>query len=147
MTPKETCELFKIIPKEEINRVFSESDTIGAECDFTFLGFEEVYKSVLNFVPKSRIIVDLGCAYAPQAYYFTDYRKYIGVDNGGIDVHFQTENMEYYHESIQTFISKLAERDINVNDCFAICSYVPDDNASRLVRQTFPNLLVYYPKQ
>ena len=74
----ECCELFRIIPKEEIKKVFS--GTAAAELDHTFLAFEEVYKSVLNFVPKGKTIIDLGCAYAPQAYYFTEYAKYIGVD-------------------------------------------------------------------
>lgn len=141
------CELFKIIPKKEINRVFKESYSIAAECDHSFLGFEDVYKAVSNFVPEDMIIVDLGCAYAAQAFYFLEYEKYIGVENGLFDdIHFETPNMVFYKESIQEFISKLKERNINASKCFAICSYVPDKEAEKLVRNTFPKCLVYYPQ-
>lgn len=38
------CETFDLIPISEINRVFSESDSAGAEMDCEFLCFEDVYK-------------------------------------------------------------------------------------------------------
>lgn len=47
--------------------------------------------------------------------------------------------------SIQTFI-----RDVfptlgyNLDKVFAICSYVPDGNARKMVRKFFPYCLVYY---
>lgn len=142
----EECELFTIIPREEIDRVFTKSNTASAEMDFTFLGFEEVYKSILNFVPKNKIIVDLGCGYAAQSYYFTKYKKYIGVDNGIEDnVHFVTENMEYYNMSIQNFCKMITEQNWNLEEIFAICSYVPDKDARKTVKETFPYCLVYYP--
>lgn len=68
----EHCELFNLIPKEKVDRVFQTSQTVGAECDISFLGFEEVYKAVTMFVPKSKIIIDCGCAYAFQSWYFKD---------------------------------------------------------------------------
>lgn len=33
----------------------------------------------------------------------------------------------------------------DLDETFAICSYVPDDEAQELVRKTFKNLFVYYP--
>ena len=140
----ETCELFEIIPKQEIKRVFSEG-TAGAELDYSFLAFEDVYKSVLNFVPKGKTIIDLGCAYAPQAYYFTGYAGYIGVDIAIPEVHFETQNMTLHEMSIQQFCKKVIDEEWDLKKCFAICSYVPDDDARRCVRETFPNCLVYYP--
>lgn len=139
----ETCELFEIIPKQEIERVFR--GTAGAELDYTFLAFEDVYKSALNFVPKGKIIIDLGCAYAPQAYYFTEYSGYIGVDINIPDIHFETDNMKLYEMSIQQFCKKVVDEKWYLGKYFAICSYVPDDEARRCVRETFPNCLVYYP--
>lgn len=75
------CELFKLIPRDKLDRVFELSQTVVAECDYTFLGFENVYKSATLFVPREKVIIDFGCAYAFQSWYFRDYRKYIGVDN------------------------------------------------------------------
>ena len=140
----EPCDLFKIIPAQEIERVFSDG-TASAEMDYTFLAFEEIYKSILNFVPKGKTIIDLGCAYAPQAYYFTEYRGYIGVDIQIPDVHFITPNMKLYNMSIQEFCKKVTKEKWSLEKFFAICSYVPDADARKCVRDTFPNCLVYYP--
>lgn len=145
----EICELFKLIPREKINKVFKSSETVSAECDCTFLGFEQVYKAVTLFVPKDRVIIDLGCAYAFQSWYFKDYRKYIGVSIGvnENDV-LETENSEFFFMSIQHFIREIfpilgyREREV-----FAICSYVPDADAREMVRHVFPYCLVYYPER
>lgn len=139
-----TCNLFKIIPKEEIKRVFLESKTISSELDYTFMGFEDVYESVLKFVSKDKIIIDLGCAYAPQSYYFKDYIKYIGVD-AYVDCHFKTDNMEFYNMTIQDFCKKVIEEKWNLENTFAICSYVNDEEARQKVKEIFPYCLVYYP--
>ena len=144
MKKLEVCDLFKIIPKNELERVFSDG-TASAEMDMTFLGFEEVYKSVLNFVPKNLAIIDLGCAYASQAYYFLDYKEYIGCDINIPKVHFKTPNMQLYEMTIQGFCRMVIKENWDLRKCFAICSYVPDEEAREIVRNTFPNCLVYYP--
>ena len=145
----EPCELFNLIPKEEIDKIFMTSETVGAECDYTFLGFEEVYKAVTLFVPKNKVIIDLGCAYAFQSWYFQNYRKYIGVDNGlNINDVFMTKNSEFYFTSIQKFIEEIfGTLNYNKEEVFAICSYVPDKEARDMVREFFPYCLVYFPEQ
>lgn len=143
----EPCELFKIIPKEKIDHIFQSSQTVGAECDISFLGFEKVHKAVTLFVPKRKVIIDCGCAYAFQSWYFRDYRKYIGIDNGVCknDV-LETENSEFYFMSIQNFIENVfSTLGYGLYDVFAVCSYVPDSNAREMVRNFFPHCLVYYP--
>lgn len=139
------CDLFNIIPKEDIEEVFQKSKTASAEMDYTFMGFEDVYKSVKDFVPKTRVIIDLGCAYAPQSYYFKDHRSYIGVDIHIPDFHFKTSNSSFYEMSIQDFCKKVIEKKWNLDNMFAICSYIPDEAARKIVRETFPNCLVYFP--
>ena len=142
----EECELFKLIPKEKLDELFKNSHA-SAELDSSFLAFEDVYKSVLSFVPKSKIIIDFGCAYATQSWYFRDYKKYIGIDNTSNEksvIH--TENSEYYFTSIQNFITNIfSTLNISKKDIFAICSYVSDEKAREMVRKNFPNCLVYYP--
>lgn len=145
----EPCELFKLIPKEKIEKVFETSKTVDAECDFAFLGFEDVYKAVTLFVPKNRVIIDLGCAYAFQSWYFRDYRKYIGIDNGvnKNDV-LETENSEFYFVSIQEFIKEVfPQLGYRKEEVFAICSYVPDEEARKMIGESFPHCLVYYPER
>ena len=149
-TQFEPCELYKLIPKEKIDKVFETSETASAELNYTFLGFEDIYKSVTLFVPKGGIIIDFGCGYAFQSWYFKDYRKYIGVDVSpvGKDVLdiLETGNSEFYHMSIQDFImNEFPNMGYEPKKVFAICSYVPDTEAQRIVRETFPHCLVYYP--
>lgn len=141
------CELFQIIPKDKIDHVFETSRTVSAELDYTFLGFEDIYKAVTLFVPKSRVIIDLGCGYAFQSWYFRDYKKYIGVDifTKKEDV-LETDNSEFYFMSIQKFINEIFPIfGYRKEDVFAVCSYVLDEEANKMIREFFPHCLVYYP--
>lgn len=113
-------------------------------CINGFIGFLSVYDAVRQFVPKSRVIVDLGCYYAAQAWLFDEYEKYVGVDVLGVSgSRFEPPNAEHYEMSIQKFIEEHGDE---YAGAFAICSYVPDDEAMRLVRETFNDCLVYYPR-
>lgn len=140
------CELFSLVPKEKLDYLFEHSNA-SAELDFTFLGFEDVYRDVLNFVSRDKTIIDLGCGYAAQSYYFQDHREYIGVDAcGDNDSVIHTENSEFYFMSIQDFIKDVFPvSGIDPKDVFAVCSYVPDATARKLVMETFPYCRVYYP--
>lgn len=141
------CELFRIIPRDKVCEVFRKSKTVCAECSHSFLGFEKVYKAVTMFVPKDKIIIDLGCGYAFQSWYFRDYKRYVGVDCGvkPEDV-LRLDNSDYYFMTIQDFCKKsFAKLGCNLDDVFAIASHVPDDDARTLVRTYFPHCLVYYP--
>lgn len=145
----EPCELFKLIPREKVDHVFRTSQTVGAECDISFLGFESVYKAVTMFVPKSKVIIDCGCAYAFQSWYFRDYQKYIGIDGSTCknDV-LETENSEFHFATIQHFIKNIFPTlRYSLDDVFAVCSYVPDSNAREMIRNFFPHCLVYYPSR
>ena len=140
-----TCETYKLIPIKELDRVFKESSTASAEMDSTFLCFEDVYFTAKDLIDESWTVLDLGCAYAPQAFIFKDFERYIGVDIGIKDgVHFQTDNMIFYNMSIQKYIEKHL-KDLDLERTFAICSAVPDAEAQKLVRDTFPHQLVWYP--
>lgn len=139
----EPCNLFKQIPKPLIDKLFENGDI---DVDYTFLGFEEVYQAVLIFVPKDNIIIDLGCAYAFQSWYFKDYKKYIGVDVATNESSvLKLDNSEFYFMSIQEFISEFDKLGYDKEKVFAVCSYVPDEQARQMVRENFPYCLVYYP--
>ena len=142
---EELDDVLNLIPMEEVKRLFKKNYRMDGNICPEFMGFTRVYKSLLDIVPKHFTIIDLGCCYAAQCYYFKDYKQYIGVDVED-EERFATENTTHYEMSIQKFIKEvLPKLHLNLKECFAICSYVPDDNATELARHTFPNILVYYP--
>lgn len=140
-----TSQLMRTIPREQCLRVFdSEMCDISPE----FLGFVHIYDALAKVIPEEWTIVDLGCAYAPQAFLFTRHERYIGVDIlTPIENRFSAGNTEHHFCSIRDWISR--NQEIVRSRCvFAICSYVPNwegDNGA-LVRGAFRNCFVYYPE-
>jgi hypothetical protein len=144
--------LLAIIPDDQKSRVFN-----AKICDINreFLGFLGIYERLSQIIPKHWTIVDLGCAYAPQAFLFRDHAKYVGVD-------LPWKNLEFYPEAkIERFqapntviyemsIAKFIEQHIgnfSLDTTFAICSYVPPwggDNM-KCAREAFKNVFTYYP--
>lgn len=133
-------EVKEVIPDHEYEEVMGQ---LMCEYDYQFLGFLDVYKAASMFIPKHKTIIDFGCYLSAQAYFFSDYKKYIGVDVVDLK-RFTPENAEHYVCSIQNFILDHPEF-ANDDNVFAICSYVPDREAKNLVRNTYKNCLVYYP--
>ena len=130
------------IPSEEYREVLEQP-----ECEYDiaagFFGFLEPYEAVAEFVPKNRIIIDFGCYLAYQSYLFKDHKKYIGVDVVNMK-RFTPKNAEHYVCTIQEFIKN--NSDLVKEEVFAICSYVPDDEAREMVKNTFEDCLIYYPR-
>lgn len=142
----EPCNLAKLIKKEDLELFFKRNPKASAEIDCTFLGFEEIYEAVSKIVPKGSTIIDLGCAYALQNYYFRGFKQYIGVDAENINPIIRGNDKYYFNTTIQKFIAYiLPTLNLKNEKIFAICSYVPDKEARELVKRTFSNCLVYYP--
>lgn len=138
-------EVHNKIPKDEMKRVLNQD---SCDIDPSFLGFLKIYDLIRQFVPTHYSIIDLGCAYAAQAFLLDNYISYVGVDvcdvNERFDTRFALCNNSHYVLSIQDFISKYSNQWQNV-PCFAVCSYVPDSEAREMVFKTFDDVLVYYP--
>lgn len=135
-------DLVKLLPKDQIERVLNQE---MCDIDLEFLGFTDIYYHLSQIIPKHFTVVDLGCAYNAQCFYFTDHKKYIAVDVTMNEV-FKSDNCILVNRSIQAFI-KFNNGRLNLDETFAICSYVPpwyNDN-TKLVRETFKNCFVYYP--
>lgn len=141
---KYTQELFFEIPVSELNDVLKQD---RCELEPCFLGFVNVYKPLSMLIPPHKIVIDFGCCLAAQAYFFAEHQAYIGVDTTPLK-RFTPSNATHYKMSIQRFIAKelpaLLEK-YDINDFCAICSYVSDFEATKLVRETFPNVFCYYP--
>lgn len=138
-----------LIPKEQCERVFNQT---MVDIEPRFVGFTQIYKALSEIIPRHFTIVDLGCAYNPQCFYFQDHKKYMAVDlpaaewRGGKIERFQSDNCEIFEMDIRDFIEKHID-EVNLKETFAICNYVPNwgqDN-KQLVRESFENCYVYYP--
>lgn len=137
-------ELRSLIPDDEYHEVMSQD---MCELDSEFLGFVDMYKNLSRIIPKGSIVIDFGCYLAAQSYFFARHKMYIGVDVVSMR-RFTPPNSVHYTMSIQNFIQievpKLFEEYDELKLC-AICSYVPDFQATEMVRKTFPNVFCYYP--
>ena len=132
------------LPADQLDRVMAAG---MCDIDESFLGFVGIYERLAEIVPWHWTVIDLGCAYAPQALFFERHKKYIGVDvMTPLASRFAGSNTEHIEASIGDFIEKrLAEFDQKTT--FAICSYVPPwhgDNLG-LARKSFQNVFTYYP--
>lgn len=145
--------LYDMIPNEEHDRVFG--GTASAECSPEFLVCDPMYFPLSSIIDKGCVVIDFGCGYNAQSYLFGDFKKYIGVDSykpfkdeeDFIDVRrYQAPNTEFFNVSGQHFITHiLPTLPIEVDEVFAICTFVPSEQLQELVRRTFNNCYVYYP--
>jgi hypothetical protein len=106
------------------------------------MGFVLTYKHLADLIPKDWTVVDLGCAYNPQNWYFRRHHKYIAVDNQTTE-RFVFPNTELYHGNIETWISE-HQVEIDPKTTFAILNYVPSVDAE-IVKSAFENLYIFYP--
>lgn len=136
------AELFKLFPAEQIEAVFSQPEV---DIDSSFLGFVDVYRNLSRIIPEHFTVIDLGCAYNPQCFFFAGHKEYVAVDVEQ-KVRFMSPNCTFYQKTISAFISEDLKR-FDLSETFAICSYVPPwyGHDSKVVRETFRNLFVYYP--
>lgn len=132
-----------LIPQEQYDRVFEHG---LCDIDYEFLGFTEIYEHLADIIPAHWTVVDLGCAYSPQAWIFRDHEAYIGVDLGADKERFSAPNTKHYEMSIGDFVERHL-LDFKQDTTFAICSYVPPwggDNM-KIARESFKNVFTYYP--
>jgi len=112
-----------------------------------FLGFTDIYEHLAEIIPKEYTVVDLGCAYNFQSYYFRFHKKYIAVNLPG-NYHnkinyFKMPNTKLILKPIKDFLENYEHDDLE----FAICSYVPNWGSKNmeLVKRDFQNVFTYYP--
>ena len=110
----------------------------NCDIDETFLGFVDTYYYLSKIIPKDWTIVDFGCAFAAQAYYFIRHKAFIGVDFG-IKKRFHFKNTDLYEGTIADYLMQkpIKER------VFAIVNNVPSFE-TELVRNYYPNCFIYY---
>ena len=145
------CRILKdgIIPDSDLNAIL-ENTTAGAECDYTFLCFEDGYYKVRDSIDVSYTIIDFGIAYAFQAYLFKDFKGYIGVDVSDVGKFACSllPNAKFYQMDANKWIETcLKEQMLDLQKTVAICSYNPSyKNADMcsLIKETFPKYYLKY---
>lgn len=137
ITPEER--LMFALPNDQWQKVMNQP---MCDIDATFFGFIHTYDALSKIIPKEFTVIDLGCCFNAQSFYFTEHREYIAVDISDC-IKFKPDNCTIYNKSISEFI----ERDISKFDLkttFAICNYVSDSMAE-LVRKSFMHVYTFYP--
>lgn len=110
-------------------------------CDF--LGFVSTYFYLAKIIPLDYTVIDFGCAYAPQSYYFRYHKQYIGIDYSLPKTHFYEKNSVFYGLDCLTFIDK---NFYNNGKQFAICNYaICNKNLLNLIKVSYQNCYVFYP--
>lgn len=141
----DTCEIFKDLLEAVPHQVelFFKTD---CDVDSSFMGFTEIYKNLAKMIPEHFTIVDLGCAYAPQSYYFRNHKKYLGIDLEH-KYRFHFPNSEFWIGKIADFVHSEVYNGLDQESSLAICSYVPPwygDN-QEIARTSFQNVFSFYP--
>ena len=141
---KELYNYIKKNHKDQIINVFNQDNII--EISPEFLGFLNIYYYLAKIIPINFTVIDFGCGYNAQSFYFINHKKYIGVDFWPNTVRFQAPNTEFHEMLIDEYIHANKTKFIP-EQTFAICSYVPNwrTNNKKLVKETFANIFTFYP--
>lgn len=113
--------------------------------DLTFLGFLDTYRALATIIPRGRTVIDLGCCYAFQSWFFKDHKD-IGVDVISRTHRISLPGHKHYQLTIKDFYE--APASYITGPTFAICNYVPPwyGGSEEHVRKRFTDLFVYYPQ-
>lgn len=137
-------ELLDMIPQNQIDEVFKNSLEISPD----FIGFIGIYKHLSGIIPEHYTVIDFGCGYNAQSFYFKNHKQYIAVDFYPDLICFKSENCIFHNITIYDFIFQiLPTLNLDLDKVFAICTYVPDwyGQNINLVKSTFKNVFTYYP--
>lgn len=146
---EESSAILASIGDKEADRLFAYK---FCEVDRQCLAFLENYKDISETLPVDFTVIDIGCYMAFQADYFKNFVCYIGVEPAiPIEYRLRQANAEYYKQTAQSFVAetlpKLIANGLDMNKTFAICSGVPDDEANKLIAETFRYFRIAYPGQ
>ena len=126
---------------DQITKVFGQDNIVDIEPEF--LGFIDIYYNLSQIIDKNYTVIDFGCGYNAQSFYFMEYKKYIGIDYWPDLVRFKAPGTEFHNMDINYYITNNINK-FDINGTFAICSYVPNLDYD-LIKHTFKNMFIFYP--
>lgn len=140
-----------LIPDKEMERVMM-SDASAEICTDNLMCGGATYYYLSRMIPKDWTVIDVGCAYNPQSYLFTQHARHIAIEPPQCDSDFHFEffkapNTELLFMTGQDFIEEKWHRtmDLNLNKTFAIVNFVSSGACNLMVRETFKNCYCFYP--
>lgn len=137
-----TAKLLALLPQDQCDRVFFQE---YVDIEPSFLGFVDTYYYLSKLIPTHWTIIDFGCAYNPQSFFFPEHKQYIAVDGDTSIQRFCPENCVIFPKLISVFLEEdLPRLNLNKEEVFAICNYVCTD-ISLQIGSIFPNSFTYYP--
>jgi hypothetical protein len=136
-----SLKLFRTLEKKhpEYIEALNSGEYSWADIEPEFMGFVTYYAALASVISTARTIYDFGCAYAPQAWYFRNHAKYVGINPGKHAV-LELPNTEYHWMSGQEFLKTFEPHE----DSFAIINYVPDFALATLVKSSFRDCFSFY---
>jgi len=108
------------------------------DIDLDFMGFVDTYYYLSKIIPKHWTVIDFGCAYNPQAYFFRNHKSFIGVDCS-TEKQFQFKNTILFKGTIADYLKQNPIK----GGVFAICNNVPSEE-TKMIREYYPNCFIYY---
>lgn len=142
--------LRSLIPDEEWKRVMQSDASAEIDANNMTCG-RGTYYMLSKMIPKDWTVIDFGCAYNPQSYFFKEHARHIAIEPPFVDNDFHFEffrapRTEVLYTTGQLFIKEiLPELNLDLDKTFAICNYVPSDDCCKMVRETFKNCFTFYP--
>lgn len=142
--------VWSLISKEDKERVMRSDASAEIDANNHMCG-GATYYNLSKMIHKDWTVIDIGCAYNPQSYLFTQHARHIAIEppQGDSDFHFEffkAPNTELLFMTGQEFIeNELPKLDLNLDKTFAIVNYVPSGACNLLARETFKNIYTYYP--
>jgi len=117
----------------------------SGELEPEFLGFLGPYMQLSRIVSENRVVYDVGCSSAVQAWFFRNHTRYVGIDPGTASDRLHLRNTEHFRGTLEEGLRCFPVAD----DHFTICNYVPPwyGDCEALVRATFRHLFVFYPSR
>lgn len=145
--------IWSLIPYEDRERVMKSDASAEIDANCVTCNSKRYYY-LSEMIWKEWNVIDIGCSYNAESYLFANHRCFIGVnpdsrydDNRWHFEHFKAEGTMYYDMTGQEFIRDVLPcLGLDLEKTFAICHFVPDDDCMKMVRETFPNCFVLYPK-
>lgn len=142
--------LRSLIPDNEWERVMRSDASAEIDCNNMTCG-RGTYYMLSKMIPKDWTVIDFGCAYNAQSYFFQNHARHIAIEPEWKNTdfrfeHFRAPRTEIIFTTGQDFINDLlSNMNLNIDKTFAIVNYVPSGACNLLVRQTFKNVFTFYP--
>jgi hypothetical protein len=145
-------DLYKTLIKTKYkDQVIKILEANSGDIDGSFLGFTDTYYYLSKLIPKDWVVVDLGCGYGFQSWFFRNHKKYIminPVQRKEFEVFAPKEWCEFYNMTTEEFLKQWKGDFADTKRKFGICNYVPpwhNQDSGKLVREYFDYCYVFYP--